>query len=42
MVNFIKHNRKLLIVGKMKTVRVERFNGLLELGEKNRRGNQYE
>ena len=41
MLNFIKHNRKLLNAGKMKADRVEKFNELLGLGEKDRRGNQY-
>lgn len=41
MLNFIKHNRKLLNVRKMKTDRMEKFNELLALGEKYRRGNQY-
>lgn len=42
MLNFIKHNRKLLNAGKMKADRVEKFNELLGLGEKDRRGNQNE
>ena len=42
MLNFIKHNRKLLNAGKMKADRVERFNELLGLGERYRRKNQYE
>ena len=42
MLNFIKHNRKLLNAGKMKADRVEKFNELLALGEKYRRVNQYE
>lgn len=41
MLNFIKHNRKLLNAGKMKTDREEKFNELLALGEKYRRKNQY-
>ncbi len=41
MLNFIKHNRKLLTAGKMKADRVERFNELLGLAEKYRRKNQY-
>jgi len=41
MLNFIKHNRKLLNAGKMKADRVEKFIELLELGEKDRRGDQY-
>lgn len=42
MLNFIKHNRKLLNAGKMKADRVEKFNELLVLAEKYRRKNQYE
>ena len=42
MLNFIKHNRKLLNAGKMKADRDEKFNELLGLGEKCRRKNQYE
>ena len=41
MLNFIKHNRKLLNAGKMKADRVEKFNELLGLVEKYRRKNQY-
>lgn len=41
MLNFIKHNRKLLKRGEMKTERVERFNELLALIEDNKRKNQY-
>lgn len=40
--NFIKHNRKLLNVGTMKPERIERFRKLLELSEQYRRKNQYE
>jgi len=42
MLNFIKHNRKLLNAGKMKESRVEMFEKLLELGEKYKRVNQYQ
>lgn len=42
MLNFIKHNRKLLNAGNMKADRIEKFNELLALEEKNRRKNQYE
>jgi len=42
MLNFVKHNRKLMNAGKMKEERKERFNELLELIEKNKRKNQYE
>jgi len=41
MLNFIKHNRKLLNAGKMKADRVEKFNELLALSEQYRRKNQY-
>ena len=39
--NWIKHNRKLMNAGELKPERVERFNELLELIEKNKRLNQY-
>ena len=42
MLNFIKHNRKLLNAGKMKADRVEKFNELLGLSELYKRKNQYE
>ena len=41
MLNFIKHNRKLLNAGTMKVDRVEKFNDLLALIEENKRKNQY-
>ena len=41
MLNFIKHNRKLMSAGKMKEDRVEMFEKLLEMGEKYKRVNQY-
>lgn len=41
MLNFIKHNRKLMNAGAMKPERVERFNELLALMEENKRKNQY-
>ena len=41
MLNFIKHNRKLLNAGAMKPERVERFNELLRLIEDYKRLNQY-
>ncbi len=41
MLNFIKHNRKLLNKGEMKFERVEKFNELLTLIEENKRKNQY-
>ena len=42
MLNFIKHNRKLMNKGEMKPERVEAFNDLLRLMEKNKRKNQYQ
>lgn len=42
MLNWIKHNRKLLNANKLKTERVEAFNRLLELIEENKRLNQYQ
>lgn len=39
MLNFIKHNRKLLNAGKMKAERIEKFNELMVVGEKDRRKN---
>lgn len=41
MLNFIKHNRKLLNKGEMKPERVELFEKLLALCEENKRVNQY-
>lgn len=41
MLNFIKHNRKLLNKGEMKDDRVEKFNELLAMMEENKRVNQY-
>ena len=41
MLNFVKHNRKLLNAGKMKEYRVERFQKLLEMAEKYKRVNQW-
>ena len=41
MLNFIKHNRKLMNAGKMKKERMELFNKLLTLGEKYKRINQW-
>ncbi len=41
MLNFVKHNRKLMNAGKLKEDRVEMFEKLLELGEKYKRVNQY-
>ncbi|MBR4339539.1 MAG: hypothetical protein IKP89_02840 [Bacteroidales bacterium] len=42
MLNFIKHNRKLLNAAKMKADRIDKFKKLLALMEKYRRKNQYE
>ena len=42
MLNFIKHNRKLLNAGKMKEGRVEMFEKLLETGGECKRVNQYQ
>lgn len=42
MLNFIKHNRKLMNAGEMKGSRVEMFEKLLEMGEKYKRVNQYQ
>lgn len=41
MLNFIKHNRKLLNAGKMKEGRVEMFEKMLEIGERYKRVNQW-
>lgn len=41
MLNFIKHNRKLMNKGELKAERVEKFRELLELCERYRRVNQY-
>ena len=42
MLNFVKHNRKLMNAGALKPERVERFRELLELMAACRRKNQYE
>ena len=42
MLNWIKHNRKLMNVGEMKEERVKLFRELLNIGERYRRKNQYE
>ena len=39
--NWWKHQQKLVNAGELKLERVEKFNTLLELGEKYRRVNQY-
>ena len=41
MLNFIKHNRKLMNKGEMKPDRVEKFKELLALMEENKHKNQY-
>ena len=40
--NWLKANRKVMNVGKMKAERVEKFRKLLEMTEQYRRKNQYE
>lgn len=40
--NWLKHNKKLLNAGLLKEDRVALFEGLLALGERYRRVNQYE
>ena len=40
--NWIKHNKKLLKAGEMKEDRVEKFQKLLEMGERYKRVNQYQ
>ena len=42
MLNWLKANRKVLIAGKMKAERVEKFKELLALSERYRRKNQWE
>ena len=42
MLNWIKHNRKLMNAGKMKPERMEKFRKLLEMTEQYKRKNQYE
>ncbi len=42
MLNFIKHNRKLMNAGAMKPERIEAFNELLATIEDYKRKNQYE
>ena len=41
MLNWIKHNRKQLNAGLLKTERIEPFNQLLALMEENKHKNQY-
>ena len=40
--NWWKHQQKLMNAGVLKEYRIERFNELLELGEKYKHKNQYE
>jgi hypothetical protein len=42
MLNWVKHNRKLLKAGKMAPERVEMMGKLVELWEENKRKNQYQ
>ena len=42
MLNWVKHNRKLLNAGKMAPERVEMFGDLVDLWEERKRKNQYE
>ena len=39
--NWLKQNRKLMNAGKLKEDRIEKFEELLEMGEKYKRVNQY-
>ena len=39
---WLKHQRKMVNAGELKPERMEKFNQLLELGEKYRHKNQYE
>ena len=41
MLNWVKHNRKLLKAGKMAPERVEMFGKLMELWEESKRVNQW-
>lgn len=42
MLNFIKHNRKLMNKGELKEERMEKFEKLLEMVERFKRVNQYQ
>lgn len=42
MLNWVKHNRKLMNKGEMKGERIDRFNELLAKIEEYKRKNQYE
>ena len=41
LLNWIKHNRKLMNAGMLKSERVEKFNELVALMSENKRKNQY-
>ena len=42
LLNWVKQQRKLMNAGKMKPERIEPFNKLMDIWEKNRRVNQYQ
>ena len=42
MLNWVKHQRKLMNAGELQLERVEKFKRLLELSERYRRKNQYQ
>ena len=42
MLNWIKHNRKLMNAGELKSERLEMFRELLAVGERYKRVNQYQ
>ena len=42
MLNWVKHQRKLMNAGEMKPERIEKFKKLMESAEKYRRVNQYQ
>jgi len=42
MLNWVKHNRKVMNAGEMRPERVERFRALMEMWERHRRKNQWE
>lgn len=41
MLNWVKHQRKLVNAGEMKPERIEKFKKLMEIADKYRRVNQY-
>lgn len=41
MLNWVKHQRKLMNAGELKPERIEKFKKLMEIAEKYRRVNQY-